>query len=588
MERQSKLPGFANWLRRAFAFRKRLVPRLKIRQKFLVNTALMTILIIAIGATNWYIVQKIQAAASKMQTASTVLNEIRTLDYDMRTVDNDGATYLLDPTGPSGPASLQAYKTDSAQVQKDLKTLQSADVSSQNKAILSLFNAQWQPVIQENQLSFSEATGDDLASVQSEYTQNSIQPLIDSLLQFTNSEQAVRNAASAEVSHLIRETVLWNIIISVIAIIIGFGGSWILSVVITNPILRMRKMALEISKGNLKVERLRLKSRDELGDLANVLNELAENLKVLILGIAQASEHVAASSQELSASADEMMHATEEIGTSIEQVAAGAGAQMEEITGTSNSVTTVIQEIDKVTSLTGDLSRDAAQTRNHAGTGAEMMQSMEGQMGTIRERADHAALLIEQLSEKSSDIRHIVETIASIADQTNLLALNAAIEAARAGEHGRGFGVVADEVRNLAKGSADAAGEITQIIGDLISVTKQSVQSIGQVTTEVQTGSQLAVSTRETFDIITQSMDEVNHRIAAVGGATKTIADKASDMSTYMDNVVLLAQKASDESQSVVAAAQTQSGSMEEIAATANSLSQRAQELQTLIGRFDL
>lgn len=566
---------------------RRFVPRLKIRQKFLVNTALMTILIIAIGLANWLIVQRMQTASNRVQTAGAILNEIQTLDYDMRSVDNDGAIYLLDPTGPQSSDTMQAYKTDSANVKKDLSKLQHADVSAQDKSILSMLASQWQPILQQNQTSFQDAAA-NLNSAQGEYTLNSIQSLIQLLLQFTSDEQKIQNQASAQVTSLIRAAVILDIAISLAAIAIGFGGSWVLSVVITKPIFRMRKLAVEISKGNLKVEPLRLQSRDELADLGNVLNEVVENLKTLILGIAQASEHVAASSQELSASADEMMHATEEIGTSIEQMAAGAEAQMKEITGTSESVKTVIGEIDKVTVLTDELIANAEQTRSHAGLGTDMMRSMEGQMGTIRERADGAASLIEQLSQKSSDIQHIIGTIASIADQTNLLALNAAIEAARAGEHGRGFGVVAEEVRNLAMSSADAAREVTQIINDLFAVTKQTVESIGQVTSEVGTGSSLAVSTRETFDKITESMDEVNRRIQAVTGATNTISGRALDMSTYMENVVQLAQTASDKSQDVVASAQTQSGSMEEIAATANSLSQRAQELQVLIGRFEI
>ncbi|WP_083511525.1 methyl-accepting chemotaxis protein [Alicyclobacillus acidiphilus] len=565
----------------------RFLPGLKIRQKFMVNTALTTVLIIAIGITNWAIVQRIHTATVKMENAASVLDQIRTLDYDISSVDDDGAIYLLDPTGPEASSAMQDYKRDGTKVQQDLSKLQRADVSKQDKAILSLFDVQWQPVLQENELSF-QSVSSGLASVQSEYTQNSIQPLLDSLVQFTNDEQAAEKVASREVINLIRETVIWDVIISLIAIAIGFGGSWLLSVIITTPILRMRKMALEISKGNLRVDRVQIESEDELADLGNVLNQLAENLKTLILGIAQASEHVAASSQQLSASADEMMHATEEIATSIEQVAAGAATQMEEITQTSSSVGEVIGEIDTVTALTQVLSENAQHTREQAGRGTQMMESMESQMGTIRDRAGGAADLIAQLSEKSSDIRHIVETIASIADQTNLLALNAAIEAARAGEHGRGFGVVADEVRNLARGSADAAREVTQIIGDLIAITTQTVQSIGQVTSEVEAGSTLAASTRETFQRITESMDDVNRRVEEVTRATSTIAKRAADMSSYMEHVVHLAQTASDESRSVVAAAQTQSGSMEEIAATANSLSQRAQELQALIGRFEI
>ncbi|GMA56325.1 hypothetical protein GCM10025858_08280 [Alicyclobacillus sacchari] len=261
---------------------------------------------------------------------------------------------------------------------------------------------------------------------------------------------------------------------------------------------------------------------------------------------------------------------------------------MDEINQTSSSVQTVIREIDKVSELAGELHTTAATTQEQAGTGAGMMESMAHQMETIRMRADRAADLIERLAEQSADIRHIVETIASIADQTNLLALNAAIEAARAYEHGRGFGVVAEEVRNLAQGSAAAAREITQIINSLMDATQETVRSISDVTSEVQEGTVLAGQTKETFARIRQSMDAVGERVDVVTEATRTIANRSVGMATYMEAVVQLAQTAAAESQSVVAASQTQSGSMEEIAATAGSLSDRAQELQALIGRFQM
>lgn len=565
----------------------RFIPRLRIRQKFMVNTALLTVLIVAIGVANWVIVQKIHKAIQKVESAEQVLNMIRQFDYDIRSVDNDGAIYLLAPNGPEAQFAMQTYDTDAQQVQQDLRALQKMHVSSQDEAILNLFESQWQPILSQNKMAFQVA-GTDLASAQTQYTTNTIQPLIQSMMQFTNDEQAVKNAANSQVDALLKQTVLWNVLIAVIAILIGFGGSWTLSVVITKPILRMRKLAFELSKGNLKVEELKLASRDELADLANVLNTLAANLRTLILGIAEASEHVAASSEELSASSDEMMHATEEIAQSIEQVAAGAVKQMDEINQTSGSVQTVIHEIDKVSELAGELHTTAEATQEQAGTGAGMMESMAHQMDTIRLRADRAAELIARLAEKSADIRHIVETIANIADQTNLLALNAAIEAARAGEHGRGFGVVAEEVRNLAQGSAAAAREIDHIINSLMEATEETVRSINDVTSEVQEGTVLAGHTKETFARIRQSMDAVGERVDVVTEATRTIADRAVDMAKYMEVVVHLAQTAAANSQSVVAASQTQSGSMEEIAATAGSLSERAQELQGLIGRFQM
>ena len=85
---------------------------------------------------------------------------------------------------------------------------------------------------------------------------------------------------------------------------------------------------------------------------------------------------------------------------------------------------------------------------------------------------------MQQLERDSNDIQSILGTIRSIAEQTNLLALNAAIEAARAGEQGRGFAVVADEVRALAKRTADSTAEIDGLLGNLAKRTSQVTQQM--------------------------------------------------------------------------------------------------------------
>jgi methyl-accepting chemotaxis protein len=124
------------------------------------------------------------------------------------------------------------------------------------------------------------------------------------------------------------------------------------------------------------------------------------------------------------------------------------------------------------------------QTVTNAIEGSELLKSSVQTSNAIRDNVGHAAQLIDSLNQQSKNIKQIVATISAIAEQTNLLALNAAIEAARAGEQGRGFAVVADEVRQLAKRTSVSTAEIDAVVRenhDLTSTVTESMTSVAHI-----------------------------------------------------------------------------------------------------------
>lgn len=134
----------------------------------------------------------------------------------------------------------------------------------------------------------------------------------------------------------------------------------------------------------------------------------------------------------------------------------------------------------------------SAETEKVAEQGAQVIQETAQEMRQIADNIGASARLVGQLGERSEQITAIVNTIRGIADQTNLLALNAAIEAARAGDQGRGFAVVADEVRQLAGRTSRSTAEIAEMIGKILSETRDAVASMNATQEGAKRGVSLA------------------------------------------------------------------------------------------------
>ncbi|KIV69783.1 Methyl-accepting chemotaxis protein [Pseudomonas sp. FeS53a] len=150
----------------------------------------------------------------------------------------------------------------------------------------------------------------------------------------------------------------------------------------------------------------------------------------------------------------------------------------------------------------------SVETERVAENGSEIIHSAAREMRGIAEDVNASTTIVEQLGSRSERITAIVNTIRSIADQTNLLALNAAIEAARAGDQGRGFAVVADEVRQLAGRTSSATTEIAEMIGMILSETRQAVESMKNTHLRAEAGMALADQAGTVIEQIRQGTND--------------------------------------------------------------------------------
>lgn len=205
-------------------------------------------------------------------------------------------------------------------------------------------------------------------------------------------------------------------------------------------------------------------SRDELNELGQVLNGSIQQIRSLIGEVHLAIGLVEEQAKQVEAIASETNVAMD-----------GQRRMVERVASAMSQMTATAQE---VASSAAAASRGAEQVNQETATGTQLVNQQTSSTKLLASGVEDAVQVIKHLADESKAIGLVLNVIKDIAGQTNLLALNAAIEAARAGEQGRGFAVVADEVRNLAKRTQDSSGEIERMIGQLQQGASAAVETM--------------------------------------------------------------------------------------------------------------
>jgi methyl-accepting chemotaxis protein len=378
------------------------------------------------------------------------------------------------------------------------------------------------------------------------------------------------------------------IFINVVLMIISLVFAYLFSQkAIVNPLQNIIGKIREIANsGGDLTQKIHVNNKDELGKLADAVNDMTQNLAQLIRQVAQTTEQVSASSEELTASASQSSQVANQISAVITEVASAADQQH----NTTNHVVQIVENmsrsVQQAVNNTNVAVERSDQTAKAAKDGVTSIEATIGQMNYIEKTVVNSAGLVDKLGNRSKEIGQIVSTIANLANQTNLLALNAAIEAARAGEQGKGFAVVAEEVRKLAEQSEIATEQIRQLITETQQDTEKAIDAMKEGTLAVKKGTENINVTGKAFVEIATLVNNVTDEIKRTVVAINDIAAGAKQVASSMDVLGGVSDETASRTQAVSASTEEQTASIEEIAAASDALSQLAEKLQMEIVKF--
>ncbi|MDE7310288.1 MAG: methyl-accepting chemotaxis protein [Eubacterium sp.] len=285
------------------------------------------------------------------------------------------------------------------------------------------------------------------------------------------------------------------------AAIILVGMTILISNSIDKNVMHFKKALDKITQGRIAV-RIKTDGTDEFSQFGQSLNVFLDKLGASISQLQGISANLAKTGDELESKAEGTKGASEVVSAALDEIAKGAETQAGDLSDSSQQVSDMQENMLQITRQVDGLSVSVGEMNEKGTEAAKIIQELSSTSDQTTDAFLRISAQIHKTNTSVEKIQEVVNLIAEIASQTNLLSLNASIEAARAGTAGKGFAVVASEIQKLAEQTNSSAKIIDDIILALSKESKQTVQSISEVTDMIMKQKRMLNETKEKFEVV--------------------------------------------------------------------------------------
>ncbi|MFV5961158.1 methyl-accepting chemotaxis protein [Bacillus sp. AK25] len=540
---------------------------MSLRIKILLNSLIS--LLLAVGVIAFIIVSMTKIQSSSETEVQTLLNVQKT-KASFESVEQAMTNYSM----TLSDEQLEVVQTDISTAKKQLQML-NKNAGNMNKEALTRLNSKFDTWTQEANNAIGEKNASDARRVAAR---------IDGVLNdvHTMNKRAQEayeyhlEEAADNVQRIITSASVAALTLIVIAVFLNIG----LTRSIVTPIKSLSYRAKQIAEGNLAVERMDIKRKDEIGGLNESFNQMTDQLISLIQEISHVSSQVESFSIQLDDENKKLMESANQVSVSTDEMANGSQAISEDL----QHGVSLIEKMDSHGRKNSERSHTVIRSTEDAIESVESGKHTLTETKAAIEKNTRATRQIEEsageFTQYASGISAMAKTVSDIADQTNLLSLNAAIEAARAGEAGKGFAVVADEIRKL----ADESSRATRQIFDMVSHIEKGIQSISQT---VQEGVKLSLQQQDAMDKTSHSFEDIETKAQHIKQEMAVLNDQIIQ-STELGGQVL------HSIENISAVVEETAAGSEEISASANEqlqsfhqMNKQVEELMSMTARLN-
>jgi methyl-accepting chemotaxis protein len=377
---------------------------------------------------------------------------------------------------------------------------------------------------------------------------------------------ALDNRTAKELAVVNKDANFWLNAAFILQIVVGVLVAmiaWIMISLLFSPLDKVVNTLMKVDMGNGQLnltQALNEKGEVELVALAKGFNLFNGGIKGILEKFSLSIKELSKSSSSLS-----VISVETENSVSVQQVALDLIA---------TAVQELVATVQEVANNASDASESSKNCKSITSENLTIVAESVANMTTLSDEIATASVAIKNVETDSDTITTVLDVIRGIAEQTNLLALNAAIEAARAGEQGRGFAVVADEVRSLAKRTQDSTEEIQNMIQNLQQNTKKAVSAMGTSTTQASVCVDNTSKTGESIASLTGLIDDITDMNIQIATASKEQSIVVEEISKNVHEVLTEID-------------QTKSSAMQ-TAQKSEDLSKLSGELNTLTRQFKI